>query len=592
MSNKKNILFIVVDSVTNDIIFNKENSQHIVPFLSELRKKSITGDKMYSEAPYTEAALEALLASLDTMDKGGYMEKLKDKKTILDILTDNGYKTFYNSYCPLVCPHAAGKSSEKRYIEVYNFFPLWDYRLEYYRSLYLEHKTTNKENKMLEEIMEDNFLEWTSYLEKLKNKDVELNMLIDAIDISDLDNTINEVTEEFNKFKNSKRTYLEELFTLGLEHKLFKIKVFKMTDKIHDDEARKEIITKFKPILKKIAKLDFKYNLRNNHFPYKKLFKYLSHLDFKNVKGLLAGYKNSLFDKDLYTRFNYHFDLFKAQRSFRRVSQEFFEWLDNNKEEPWMSYIHIDDAHFNDSYFTYDTADLDIIDSEIKQIKKYLNTIDKNYKGSITYDLSLLYCDSIIKNIYNYLMQKDILKDTYIIITADHGFSYYFSPIREKYVISSYKENYNVPFIVSGPDIKPRKIDKFLTTKDIPATIIDLASLESVSDFKGKSLLKTKGQDYATIEFMGGGCPDILRRPIYLGVRTDNYLVVIDVYLKQTFDTKIIKEIYDLKNDPFEHNNLKDKPHIEEKIKRELNLLEKRYNEIKREYKNMINDKE
>ena len=72
---KKNILFIVIDSVTNDVLFNKSNSKKIAPFLSKLRNESISGDKMYSEAPYTEAALMSLLASVDTMDNGGYMER-------------------------------------------------------------------------------------------------------------------------------------------------------------------------------------------------------------------------------------------------------------------------------------------------------------------------------------------------------------------------------------------------------------------------------------------------------------------------------------------------------------------------------------
>ncbi|UKI27633.1 MAG: hypothetical protein L6V91_03290 [Bacilli bacterium] len=45
--------------------------------MTELRKKSISGDKMYSEAPYTEAALMSLVGSVDTMDNGGYMDKLK-----------------------------------------------------------------------------------------------------------------------------------------------------------------------------------------------------------------------------------------------------------------------------------------------------------------------------------------------------------------------------------------------------------------------------------------------------------------------------------------------------------------------------------
>ena len=57
-----------------------KNSKDIAPFMNLLRKKSISGDKMYSEAPYTEAALMSLLGSMDTMDNGGYLERMKNKR--------------------------------------------------------------------------------------------------------------------------------------------------------------------------------------------------------------------------------------------------------------------------------------------------------------------------------------------------------------------------------------------------------------------------------------------------------------------------------------------------------------------------------
>lgn len=56
---KRNILFLVIDSVTNDVIFNKDTN--VAPFIRSLKDKSITGDNMYSEAPFTEAALISLL---------------------------------------------------------------------------------------------------------------------------------------------------------------------------------------------------------------------------------------------------------------------------------------------------------------------------------------------------------------------------------------------------------------------------------------------------------------------------------------------------------------------------------------------------
>lgn len=278
-------------------------------------------------------------------------------------------------------------------------------------------------------------------------------------------------------------------------------------------------------------------------------------------------------------RINENYDLFKMQRSFRTVMDVTKKWILKNKDNKWMAYVHIDDAHYPESFFTYDTNDKSIVKKEINILNQFLNNIPKNYCGTIASDLSLLYCDTILEELFCFLESNHILDNTSVVITADHGFSYYFNPIREKYVISSYKENYNVPFIIYNKNIIPKKIEGYLATKDIPTTLLDLAGLSIPSTFKGKSLLNFNGRKYATLEFMGGGCPDIKRRPIMLGVRTENFSVVTDAYVYKNKNSIIIKEVYDLKKDPFEHINLYNKNCD---ISYELGLIRKRYNEIKK----------
>jgi len=560
---KKNVLLIVVDSVTNDIVFNKDNSKDIAPFMNELREKSISGDKMFSEAPYTEAALMSLLGSVDTMDNGGYMEKMKYINNFLEDFQNNGYKTFFCNYYPSIYPSFMVKGyDERRYIDSFHFSHLWQYRFKYFSSLYLDKKTTKDENEMLYDMLDDNFKAWIEYLEKVKNNDIETILLNDCIDLTDIDKTIKKVKDEYDKFKQNKEEYLAKLFIEKENHILFKIDEHKMKDKIGDDEIRNKIISTYRPIFKRIKKLNFKKNIFNNRLPVRKVIDNIINRDFTTVKGLLAGYKNSIIDKDIYERINKEFDLFKDQRSFHTVSLEFMNWVKNNKDNAWMGYIHIDDAHYNENFFTYDTKDLNLVDKEFKEINKYIDNLPKKYKGSIAYDLSLHYCDNIIKNIYIFLEKEKLIDNTNIIITADHGYSYYFSPVRERYVISNYRENYNVPFIVYGKNIKNKMINGYCSTKDIGTTLLALANIKGNKQYKGNNLLKYDGTDYALLEYMGGGCPDIYRRPINLGVRTDNYSVVIDAYVTKDFKDIEIKEVYDLNKDVYEHNNLKKNKNI------------------------------
>lgn len=576
---KKNVILIVLDSITNDVLFNKNSSKLCAPFLNNLRNKSISGDKMFSEAPYTEAALMALLGSLDTMDKGGYMEKFKNKTCVLECFKKNGYKVFFNNYYPSVYPSYSVKGfDDKKYIEGFDFNQLWEYRLKYFSSIDI----SKEERKRLIEMLEDNLLAWLEYFDKIKNNNEETSMMNDCIDKSNLDFNIKLLKKEFCNFKNDKEQYLDCLFTMREKHPLFKIKTYKMTDKVHDDAIRHLVMKRYLKTFKKIERLNFNKNILNNKFPFSKFFKSLANKEWSVAKGLLAAYKNSLFDKDLYDRINFDYDQFKNQRSFYTVSQELCKWISNNKNKPFMAYVHVDDAHYTENFFTYDTNDIKIIDNDFKRIDDYLNKLPKKYYGSIAYDLALLYCDNVIKNIFKYLKDNNLLESTSVVITADHGFSYYFNPIREKYVISSYKENFNVPFIIYDKDIKPRKIYDFCSTKDIPTTLLSLANIKIPNDFKGLNLLKDKGRSYALLEYMGGGCPDIYRRPINLGVRTNNYFVRLDAFINKDFNENKIIEVYDLIHDPFENNNLCNKKNVN--INKELEILEKRFDDIKKQY--------
>lgn len=571
----KNILFIVLDSITNDQLFNCIYSNKKAPFLNKLRNMSITGDKMYSQAPYTEAALMSLLGAVDTLDNSGYMEKFKNKNTVIDEFRNNGYKTFFPTYYPSIYPsYMYYGANEIKYIEKYTFSHLWDYRFKHFREFYLNNTTTYEENIMLEDMLEDNLNAWIDLLQLLKNNDSKTSMINQYINRSNIEKTIQEVSDELNKFKQNKKNYLNKLFLDEENHILFKINSQNYIDKIYNDDFRKWFINKYEKTFKLINKKQIKRNLKNAKLPVSKILRNLKNKTC--VKGLLAGYKNLIFDKDIMDRIDYHFDLFKQQRSFRTVADLTLKWIEKNKdsEAPWMAYVHVDDAHYPENFFTYDTDNKEVIEEEFQRIHNFLSNLPKNYCGTISSDLSLLYCDSIIEMIFNYLENNGLLENTSVVITADHGFSYYFNPIREKYVISSYKENYNVPFIIYDKNLKYKKIQGYLATKDIPATLLDLANIDIPSYFKGKSLLNFSGRDFATIEYMGGGCPDLKRRPIILGIRNNNYEVIVEAF-NNKFD---IKEIYDSKKDIYEHKNISKNKKLN--IENELNFIKKRYNQI------------
>jgi len=59
--DKKNTIFLVIDSIFYDKTISQDYRKNPMPFLNKLRSEGIDCTNMYSEAPYTEAALVSLL---------------------------------------------------------------------------------------------------------------------------------------------------------------------------------------------------------------------------------------------------------------------------------------------------------------------------------------------------------------------------------------------------------------------------------------------------------------------------------------------------------------------------------------------------
>ena len=169
-----------------------------------------------------------------------------------------------------------------------------------------------------------------------------------------------------------------------------------------------------------------------------------------------------------------------------------------------------------------------------------------------------------------------------ILITADHGFSYYYNPIREQFVTNFYNETYHIPLAIYDKDLKPMCLDNFFMSKDIFPTILDLAGLKASTDIDSRSLLKFKGRDYALIEYMGGGCPDYYRRNLLMGLRNNKVSFVISIPLDDFKKYKFIT-FFDLEKDPMEKNNLIYSKFDINTIQNELQIVEKRFENIKKE---------
>jgi len=235
-------------------------------------------------------------------------------------------------------------------------------------------------------------------------------------------------------------------------------------------------------------------------------------------------------------------------------------------------------------FFTYDTDSVELLSKEKEMALDVISKLPKTYYGSVSHDLSLRYIDSIIEYLFDQLQSKALLEDTCIIITADHGFSFAGNPVRDSFVINLYLENYNIPCYIYNSGREAQVIDRICTSKDIPATICDLAFGGKATGFTGHSLFDGYEYPNVMIEYCGGGCPDISRRELKIAAFDKKWFVGALATVNDEITDDKITEIYDLENDPRQMYNLSaktDKMNIQYLI----DVIKARYTELKNQTK-------
>lgn len=162
--------------------------------------------------------------------------------------------------------------------------------------------------------------------------------------------------------------------------------------------------------------------------------------------------------------------------------------------------------------------------------------------------------DAQIGRILDALEKSGKAKDTYIFFTADHGLAVGHHGLLGKQ--NMFEHSMKAPLIVTGPDIpNNQRIETPVYLQDIFPTTLELAGISKPDHVRFKSLLPlmagTREKNYETIY---GGYIDLQRM-----VRKDNFKLI--------YYPKIQKILlFDLKQDPYEMNDLSENRQYESKM--------------------------
>ena len=550
----KNVVFIVVDSFLYSKIGNTNYGPSPTPFLDTLIPKSVFVENLYSQGPYTEAGNRALLTGSDSLTHGGYMHNLNEARDIyLDVFKKNGYHNieFFLPYYLYSKQHF--KSIDKQlFTSDFVFNSVWSNRLKHFSDVQKTETLTEDDYRDIIEQLRLTFESWLNFLDYTdKSKYKYIERIVENYDFEESRQVLEREQERFN---TSPMDYADEVLEEGPKHKLFTIPLCRY-DKFIDEKFIGEIVYKKQSgLIRSIILKQFIFNLKNQKFSIKEIISSLFQKDNRYLKSLAFSLGSGMLAKQYRT--NTFCQLLPSCRKLLRgVVEEFESYTGSN---PVMIHVHPEELHNTTSFLTYDINDEVLLNRELSLCEKYVNGISSDYKGEIVYDLALLYVDDCIKELYESLEAKGLLNNTVLVITSDHGFSYDCVPLRRAFVNNHHTENYHIPAIFYDGGLHRESFSEYHTSKDVLPTIYGLCGITVPRTINGKSIfISDETNKYAISEYLGGGCPDMRRRPIHYMIRDDNWLVVYYVQLMESFKSGEVVELYDLRKDKDEMHNLK-----------------------------------
>jgi arylsulfatase A-like enzyme len=246
------------------------------------------------------------------------------------------------------------------------------------------------------------------------------------------------------------------------------------------------------------------------------------------------------------------------------VVAAFASWLEHtDDDQPFFAYVHFREPHFPydppppfdtrfgpDSPFPEgltDARDVETLNRDAASGREVAPEALVRVEG--LYHGGLAYADALVGEVLELLSKRGLDERTVVIVTADHGealFEHGFLGHNTQV----YEESIRVPLLIRAPGIEPRRVAGVVELIDITPTILDLAGLADdpvLEAMQGRNLvplLRGEPPDPSRIAFSR----TVWAKP-RLSARGMRYKLI---WNSENGDT----ELYDLRDDPLEQNDL------------------------------------
>jgi arylsulfatase A-like enzyme len=251
-------------------------------------------------------------------------------------------------------------------------------------------------------------------------------------------------------------------------------------------------------------------------------------------------------------------------------------WIDHNKNEPfflWLQWLRPHAPYEPPKAFLnrFETSYTGIADGSLSQIKRISNKElqlseedQKHYEA--LYDGEVAASDHEIGRIIEQLESLDLLKNSLLIITSDHGENLYEHDMEYGHY-GVYDSSIRIPLIFTMPGVLPKngRISHVVQSIDIAPTILSVLGIKAPDQFQGRNLgplIQGESSDWNSIAY------SMMFRDNrnFFALRKDDWKIILD---SRAHGKEF--ELYHIPTDPDEENNLfKTEHRIADSLKQNL----------------------
>jgi arylsulfatase A-like enzyme len=271
-----------------------------------------------------------------------------------------------------------------------------------------------------------------------------------------------------------------------------------------------------------------------------------------------------------------HYNLY-GRKSAADVNEAFLRWQAGRGDRPFFAFLNYLDAHdpylppppFRGRFGPALTPRERALMTDWWPCHKLKLTRPQIDLAMRAYDSCIASLDHHIGLLLDELDRRGVLDNTVVILTADHG-EHFGEHDLMLHGNSLYRDLVHVPLVVLAPGRVPagRRVREFVSLRDLPATVLDLARVEGRGWFPGKSLARfwpgpgsaapadTRAAETPVFCAVLGGTQDPSERCCSPVARGSLGAIFMDgkYYIRNLKDGS--EELYDFEHDPREQNNL------------------------------------